>query len=203
MRAMLLASALIAAPLAACNQPEPTAPTPAPSGPAAAPTPTPQAQRAPAGATATVALRNGQGGEAGTATLRQGPQGVLIRIEATGLTPGWHGVHLHETGTCEGPGFQSAGAHVHGGAASDVTHGLLNAQHSDFGDLPNLYADAQGRAYAEVFTPFARLADTGPGAHLLDADGSAIVIHAQPDDHQSQPIGGSGDRVACGVIAAG
>ena len=64
-------------------------------------------------------------------------------------------------------------------------------------------AGADGRAFAEIFTPFARLAENGPGVHLLDADGSAIVIHAQADDYTSQPIGGSGDRVACGVIAAG
>lgn len=201
MRAVLLASVLIAAPLAACSQPEGTTTADATS-PAAAPAPALTAQRADVGATATAPLTNGQGGQAGTATFSQGPQGVVIRIEATGLTPGWHGIHLHETGTCEGPGFQSAGAHVHGGS-TDVVHGLLNAQQNDFGDLPNIYADAQGRAYAEVFTTFARLADSGPGAHLLDADGSAIVIHAQPDDHNSQPIGGSGDRVACGVIAAG
>lgn len=201
MRAMLLASVLIAAPLAACGQSEGTTAADATS-PAAAPAPALTAQRADVGATATAPLTNGQGGQAGTATFSQGPQGVVIRIEATGLTPGWHGIHLHETGTCEGPGFQSAGAHVHGGS-TDVVHGLLNTQQNDFGDLPNIYADAQGRAYAEVFTTFARLADSGPGAHLLDADGSAIVIHAQPDDHNSQPIGGSGDRVACGVIAAG
>lgn len=201
MRAVLLASVLIAAPLAACSQPEGTTAA-SDTSPAAAPAPALTAQRADVGSTATAPLTNGEGGQAGTASFSQGPQGVVIRIEATGLTPGWHGIHLHETGTCDGPGFQSAGSHVHGGDA-EVVHGLLNAQQNDFGDLPNIHADAQGRAYAEVFTTFARLADAGPGAHLLDADGSAIVIHAQPDDHNSQPIGGSGDRVACGVIAAG
>lgn len=205
MRATLLASALIAASLAAslaaCGPSEDTTAA-ARTSPAAAPAPALTAQRAEVGAAATASLRNAQGGDAGTVAFRQGPQGVVIRVEATGLTPGWHGIHLHETGTCDGPGFQSAGAHVHGGA-SEVVHGLLNAGQNDFGDLPNIHADAQGRATAELFTTFARLADTGPGAHLLDADGSAIVIHAQPDDHQSQPIGGSGDRVLCGVIAAG
>ena len=55
---------------------------------------------------------------------------------------------------------------------------------------------------AEVFTSHARLAQNGPGQWLLDADGSALVIHANPDDHSSQPIGGAGDRVACAVIKA-
>ena len=55
---------------------------------------------------------------------------------------------------------------------------------------------------AEVFTSHARLSQNGPGQWLLDADGSALVIHANADDHSSQPIGGAGDRVACAVIKA-
>jgi Cu-Zn family superoxide dismutase len=54
-----------------------------------------------------------------------------------------------------------------------------------------------------VFTPRARISATGPGAWLWDEDGSAIVIHANADDHTTQPIGGAGDRVACGILAAG
>lgn len=204
MRLMLASSALAALALAACSQPERTAPADA----AAAPGATPPAgvegamTPAPVGASARAPLAGGDGASAGSATFRQGPQGVVIRIEATGLTPGWHGIHLHATGTCEGPGFTSAGSHVHGGGDAAV-HGLLNAGANDSGDLPNVYADAQGRVNAEVFTPFARLADSGPGQPLMDADGSAILIHAGPDDHSSQPIGGSGDRVVCGVLAAG
>ena len=55
---------------------------------------------------------------------------------------------------------------------------------------------------AEVFTTHARLTAEGPGQWLKDQDGSALVIHANADDHTSQPIGGAGDRVACGVIGA-
>jgi Cu-Zn family superoxide dismutase len=159
------------------------------------------APRAAVGATAQAPLSNGEGASTGTATFRQGPTGVLIRIEATGLTPGWHGLHLHAVGQCEGPGFQSAGAHVQHGAEAKP-HGLLNVDGDDAGDLPNLYADAAGNAFAEVFTTTAALIEGGPGEYLLDADGSSIMIHAQADDHVSQPIGGSGARVACGVIAA-
>jgi Cu-Zn family superoxide dismutase len=53
---------------------------------------------------------------------------------------------------------------------------------------------------AEVFTPFVTLAGGGDKPALLDADGSAVVIHARADDYTSQPIGGAGDRVACAVI---
>ncbi len=80
-----------------------------------------------------------------------------------------------------------------------VAHGLLNPAANETGDLPNLYAAADGTAMAEIFTPSVSLsvADRAP---LLDADGSALVIHAAPDDHTSQPIGGAGARVACAVI---
>lgn len=155
--------------------------------------------RATAGATGHATLINGQGAELGTVTLSQGATGLLIKVEATGLTPGWHGIHLHATGQCEAP-FTSAGSHIKHN--TDGIHGLLNPQGPDNGDLPNVYADATGKVMAEVFTPRARIADQGPGEWLYDADGSALVIHANPDDHTSQPIGGAGDRVACAVLKA-
>ncbi len=154
--------------------------------------------RATPGESITVALKNVQGADAGAAVLTQGATGLLIRIEATGLTPGWHGVHLHATGQCAAP-FTSAGAHINH-TEPRTPHGLLNAGGPDDGDLPNIHADADGRVMAEVFTPLARIVAEGPGQNLRDADGSALVIHANADDHAGQPIGGAGDRVACGVI---
>jgi len=204
MRLPLTAASVLALALAACSGETQTTPSATTPG-AASERPVDGMgvmQRATVGASTDVSLANGQGQPAGTATIRQGPQGVLIRVEATGLTPGWHGIHFHAVGTCEGPGFQSAGSHVHGGDAEAV-HGILNQDQNDSGDLPNIYADAEGRAFAEIFTPFVRLADNGEGQHLLDQDGSALLIHANADDHASQPIGGAGDRVACGVIRAG
>ena len=146
-------------------------------------------------------LVNASGARIGRAVLTQGPTGLLIRIEAEGLTPGWHGVHIHATGRCDAP-FTSAGAHINHGEPK-APHGLLNAAGPDDGDLPNIHADAAGRIRAEVFTTRARIAADGPGQWLWDADGSALVIHANADDHTTQPIGGAGDRVACGVMAAG
>lgn len=201
MRLPLIAVGLLTLPLMACNPA--AAPEPAtPDAPAATVAPASTAARAPVGAVARASLVNGAGGTAGTATFRQGPTGVLIRIEATGLTPGWHGLHLHGVGQCEGPKFTSAGSHVKHEGATTV-HGLLNPDGPESGDLPNLYAGADGRGFAEVFTTDAALVDGSGGPNLLDADGAAILIHAGPDDHAAQPIGGSGDRVACGVITAG
>lgn len=203
MRTALFTASVLALGMAACSPPEEAAPAPAePLATATPPAGVDAMTPAPVGTSARAALAGSAGAPAGSVTFRQGPQGLVLRVEASGLTPGWHGVHLHATGTCEGPKFTTAGAHVHGGTGTAV-HGLLNAGATDSGDLPNVHADAEGRVDAEIFTPFARLADTGPGQPLLDVDGSAILIHASPDDYSSQPIGGSGDRVACGVITAG
>ncbi len=151
-----------------------------------------------AAGTASGSLIGADGAAHGSITVTEAPKGVLLRVEAKGLTPGWHGMHFHEKGTCEAPKFTSAGPHVH--ASTPVVHGLLNPNANDAGDLPNLFVGADGTATVELFSPLVSLgADKGKPA-LLDADGSALVIHAHPDDYQSQPIGGAGDRVACAVI---
>ncbi len=156
--------------------------------------------RATPGQTGQAVIINGQGAEIGKATLTQGATGLLIKVEAAGLTPGWHGIHIHATGQCAAP-FTSAGAHINH-TDPKTPHGLLNAQGPDDGDLPNLFAAADGSAHGEFFTTKARISQDGPGQWLWDADGSALVIHANPDDHNSQPIGGAGDRVACAVLSA-
>ncbi|MDZ4374594.1 MAG: superoxide dismutase family protein [Phenylobacterium sp.] len=145
-----------------------------------------------AAAPATFDLKNNAGAKAGTVTLTEAPKGVLIKIKATGLTPGWHGLHLHEKADCSKSDFTSAGGHTHGGG--DRVHGLLNPNANETGDLPNLWAAADGTAKAEVFTSLVTM--TG----LKDADGSSVLIHAAADDHSSQPIGGAGARVACAEV---
>lgn len=147
----------------------------------------------------TIHLRGPTGADMGVATLTEGPGGVVMRIEARGLTPGWHGLHFHEKADCSSADFKSAGGHMRHDAPA--VHGLLNLAASETGDLPNLFAGADGVAMAEVFSPFVSLTATGRSP-LLDADGSTLVIHAAPDDHLSQPIGGAGARIACAVIKA-
>lgn len=158
------------------------------------------ATRAPVGATGQAVLVNAQGETIGRVDLRQGPTGLVIRVEASGLTPGWHGIHIHATGACAAP-FTSSGGHINHGEPK-APHGLLNAQGPDDGDLPNVYAGADGKVNAELFTTRARISSEGPGQWLWDADGSAVIIHANPDDHSSQPIGGAGERVACAALSA-
>lgn len=140
----------------------------------------------------TVELKTGTGAGAGTATLTEAPKGVLLKVEAKGLAPGWHGLHFHAKADCSKADFTSAGPHTHG--AEKAVHGLLNPEANETGDLPNLHAGADGAGNAEIFTALTDLKS------LKDADGSALVIHAAADDHKTQPIGGAGARVACGEI---
>jgi superoxide dismutase, Cu-Zn family len=146
----------------------------------------------------TTAIRGANGQSAGQITLTDAPGGVLLHVEATGLTPGWHGIHFHEKAECGDAGFKASGAHVH--MTTPAVHGLLNPAATDMGDLPNIYAGADGKAMAELFSPMVSLRDGTLRANLKDADGSAIIIHAKPDDYTTQPIGGAGDRVACALI---
>lgn len=133
----------------------------------------------------------------GKVAIRGGKEATVVRItiNAGGLTPGWHGVHFHEVGDCSDAGkFQLSKGHVN---HDDDKHGLLNPDGPDDGDLPNIFANADGSANAEVATEEVRL-DGRKG--LRDKDGSALVIHAGEDDHTSQPIGNAGARVGCVVI---
>ena len=145
-----------------------------------------------AGAGHQAMLRTNAGASAGTVTMVPAPKGMLLKVDAMGLTPGWHAIHVHEKGDCSDAAFRSAGAHTHAG--TPAVHGLLNPDANDTGDLPNIFVGKDGTARAELFT--ALLTE----AAVTDADGSAIVIHAKADDHMTQPIGGAGDRVACGVV---
>ena len=156
------------------------------------------AAQAQAPSTATTELKNASGATVGKITLTDAPKGVLMRIEAQGMTPGWHGLHFHAVGDCSKSDFTTAGPHVHGGGAA--VHGLLNPQANEMGDLPNLYADMHGGAAGEFFTTLVSLRGAGGRPALIDQDGSAVVVHANADDHTTQPIGGAGARVACAVI---
>ncbi len=165
--------------LAACATSEPDPP---PTADVPAGSPPPEA-----------VVLNTSGAEIGKAQFAASPHGVIVRllIEPGGLAPGWHASHLHAVGDCsDTPGFERAGEHV-GKAAF---HGLLHPHGPDKGDLPNISVAGDGSASVELLSSFTSLSE------LEDADGSALIIHANPDDHVSQPLGNSGDRVACAIV---
>lgn len=135
----------------------------------------------------------------GSVSLREAESGVLIRLTAERLKPGAHGVHFHSVGNCsDHEHFKAAAGHVT--VSPDTEHGLLNPKGAHAGDLPNLYVGADGTVEAEFFTSSISLAGKEGKPALMDEDGSALMIHAEADDHLTQPIGGAGDRVACGVV---
>jgi Cu-Zn family superoxide dismutase len=145
-------------------------------------------------------LKGTDGKTMGEVTFYEGPTGVLIRVSLDSAPPGPHGLHLHGVGICEAAdGFKSAGAHVHSG---DAEHGLLAPGGPHQGDLPSLYVRDDGASQAEFFTTFVTLGDAEDRMALLDDDGAALVMHANHDDQMTQPGGGTGDRIACGVIEA-
>lgn len=139
----------------------------------------------------------------GSVTVTPAPKGVILRVEATGLSEGWHGIHFHAKGDCgDTAKFQNSGGHVHDTSAGALVHGLLNPAANDAGDLTNIYAGKDGVAKAEIFSTlvtYTTVDGSGKSA-LKDADGAAVVVHAAADDYTSQPIGGAGARVACAVI---
>jgi Cu-Zn family superoxide dismutase len=139
---------------------------------------------------------NSQGKKAGTAMLTQTDGGVKVSVRVTGLKPGNHGIHFHETGACQVPDFESAGGHFN---PFSKHHGLENPQGPHAGDLPNLQVGADGSGTTEFVTKLVTLVKDQPNS-LLKAGGTALVIHADPDDQKSDPSGNSGSRIACGVI---
>ena len=144
---------------------------------------------------ATAELRTASGASVGTANFTQVGNVVRVVLEARGLTPGLHGVHIHAVGKCDAPDFNSAGPHFN---PSSRQHGALNPQGSHAGDLPNMTVAPDGAGRMETTTELLTLG-SGPSS-VWDADGSALVVHASPDDFKTDPTGNAGARIACGVL---
>ena len=122
--------------------------------------------------------------------------GVLILLDLTAAPSGTHAFHIHETGKCEPPEFKSAGGHFN---PDETKHGILNPEGPHAGDMPNIHIPADGKLTIEVLNTLVSVdGDNG----VLDDDGSALMIHAGPDDYKTDPSGNSGDRIACAVLTA-
>lgn len=181
--------------LAACSRTAEQPPAEAPAeAPAAAEAPTPST--APA-VTATATLSPTQGNKAaGMLTLTVVADGVHVTGMVEGLKPDSEfGFHVHEKGDCSAPDASSAGSHFNPAGAS---HGGPSSPSHHLGDMLNLTSDHQGMAKPDIHVVGATLGSGGND----DVLGKAVVVHAMPDDYQSQPSGNSGSRIACGVIAA-
>jgi Cu-Zn family superoxide dismutase len=132
----------------------------------------------------------------GTIQLEETKTGVLLKIDLKGLTPGAHGIHFHEAGSCIAPDFKSAGGHFN---PLGKHHGLDNPEGSHAGDLPNLFVDKHGVAKTILETTSVTLHPSA--VSLVKSGGVSIIIHKDIDDQKSDPSGNSGDRVACGIVS--
>ena len=175
-----------------------------------------------------VGMMNVDGLQIGTVSASESDGAVTFTITASTLTPGEHGIHVHETGSCDpATGFESAGGHFnpdqhpHGPGAATLEAQIqepeegaatpavsapaaaspVSGAESHAGDLGNLIVDETGSVTVNVTTSSVTLApDTATS--LADADGSALVIHADTDDLATDPSGNSGERIACAVLFA-
>ncbi|SNR56202.1 superoxide dismutase family protein [Paracoccus sediminis] len=137
-------------------------------------------------------IKTAEGESRGTATIVATPSGMmLLTLELQDVPPGIHGAHVHQTGECSPPDFESAGGHL----AGEKEHGLMSANGPHPGDLPNIHVPESGSLMVEAFV-------SGLTAEMLaDDDGSAFIIHEQPDDYVGQPSGHAGNRIGCGTFA--
>ena len=142
-----------------------------------------------------VKVKNASGNDLGTVNIKPSGPGVLLKLDLHGLAPGEHAIHFHQNAKCEAPDFKSAGPHFNPDAKK---HGLENPEGSHAGDMLNFTADDKGNAKATIVNKGVNLGSDGHS--LYTGGGTALVIHAKPDDMKTDPAGNAGDRIACGVI---
>jgi len=127
----------------------------------------------------------------GTVRLVATPSGMMHLVwQLQGIPPGMHGIHVHQIGDCSADDLESAGGHLANGAM----HGVMVEGGPHPGDLPNAHVGEDGQLFVEHFDGLLTM------DMLMDADGSAVIVHSGPDDYTSQPSGDAGERIACGVI---
>ena len=127
----------------------------------------------------------------GVVTFVEVTGGVRVKADIIGLSPGPHGIHIHQYGDCRSEDGRLAGGHFN---PENQSHEAPDVTHRHAGDLGNIVADQNGNADLDIVNPLISLQGTN------GIVGRSVVVHAQADDFTTQPDGGSGERLACGTI---
>jgi Cu-Zn family superoxide dismutase len=130
---------------------------------------------------------------AGNVNFAERGDKVLVSVKVSGLKPNsQHGFHVHEKGDCSSADALTAGGHFN---PDGNPHGHAGQAKRHAGDLVNLVADGKGESAVSFEVDTIRL-DEGKYGIL----NRAVIIHTNPDDYVSQPVGNAGGRIACGLI---
>ena len=142
-------------------------------------------------------LTNSQGQPAGTAVFKQVKKGVEVKLSLENIPFGDHGVHIHQNAVCEAPDFKTAGPHFNPDAKQ---HGFANPMGHHAGDTPSNISVGEDHTGSAKWLLVAVTLQPGLPNSLLSNGGTAIIVHEKADDMKTDPSGGSGNRIACGVI---